>query len=369
MLHIIDYYLPETMNWLEKQLQCTSKKIEHHVAAIYYSGDKHEFIQICSIGIKSSYPVPTINKLRSQFLIHLWKKELDNYIQREKINAVHFHFGNMAIRFSDWLINLKCPKFISLYGFDYEYLPNKEKRTIDYYKKFSDHGAVFLVEGHYSKNLLLNYGISKDSISIVRMYFDRFSLFQTIPLFQPVQLIQVASYSEKKGQLLLLQSLSRFKNRSAFQITMHGEQVDKNYSKELKNIVEKEKLNVALGNKISTRNYINKLKQSHVAVNLSRRSKENDTEGGCPVFIKDAWSCSKPVFTSWHCDIPEFAIHDYNSWLIEENSISDCLEQLNRINAISARNYLKMCHNSYSSAQAYIRNEVTLNDIIRAYNI
>lgn len=48
--------------------------------------------------------------------------------------------------------------------------------------------------------------------------------------------------------------------------------------------------------KISFEQYKLILQQSDVAVNLSRRSKEFDTEGGCPVFVKDALWFGKPVF-------------------------------------------------------------------------
>lgn len=58
----------------------------------------------------------------------------------------------------------------------------------------------FIVEGNYSKNLLHSYGITKERIKIVHMLYAHQYAFVQQSLARPIRFVQVATYTEKKGQ-------------------------------------------------------------------------------------------------------------------------------------------------------------------------
>ena len=45
---------------------------------------------------------------------------------------------------------------------------------------------------------------------------------------------------------------------------------------------------------------------------------KGDTEGGCPVFLKDSLALGRPVLATPHCDIPDLLVHGYNGLMAVE---------------------------------------------------
>jgi len=368
VLHIFDIYLPETMEWLLDSLRLTEDRIEHHIACLYYLHRPIEYKKVKRYGISSSYPIPFWNKVYSRMTHIKYERILMEYVDQQNIDIVHFHFGNMAIKFKRILEKLTCKKLISLYGFDYEYLPTMQPQTIDYYCSLSKSGAQFIVEGNYSKKLLISYGIKDESIIILQMIFKRAESFKFNPWEWPIRLIQVASFTEKKGQLQLLEAIHKSNVADKFCLEMYGEVIDQSYAMELKKYLLKSKLNnCILNNKISKKEYLSKLSRAHIAANLSKHSSNNDSEGGCPVFLKDALALSKPLLTTTHCDIPELAINQYNSWIVPEGDVAGAANKLKEISVLSSAEYYRYARDAYFSAQGKINSNWTRDGFLNVY--
>ncbi|MEP7196638.1 MAG: glycosyltransferase [Saprospiraceae bacterium] len=368
VLHILDYYLPETMQWIEDLFNLSEESVQHHVASLYYKKEKIKFPIVSNFGIVTTYPIPIFNKISNIVRFSYYEDRLFEYIKENRIDAVHFHFGNMAIKFDKVLMQLKCLTFISLYGYDYEYLPVNKPETLEFYRKFASHGTKFVVEGSYSKKLLVSYGIPLSQICIVQMLYNRSFTLDLKEWKKPINLLQVASYSEKKGQLILIEALAKSSCSKEFKLDFYGEIVNPHYFKELSKCITRNKLkNIKLNDKLSFPNYISKLKNSHMVVNLSNKSSLSDTEGGCPVFLKDALSLGKPLLTTSHCDIPDIAINNYNAWIVNEKDVKATSNAIQEIERLNARTYLKYCRNAFQSAFSKTNSNWTLNCLINAY--
>ncbi len=372
----MDCFLPETMNWLEKLLEESSDKCEHHIYSSFYKRPRNEKFKYVDAGINCSYPVSILSKIKNKINQASNIKQLDNYIHQQKIQLIHFHFGNVAIQYKDWIQKTGLPFCVSLYGFDYEYLVYKNRSIKSDYVFLSKLGGRFIVEGDYSRKLIQRYGISIQQIHIVHMLYDRqhqksgnfFNVAEfPITYSQPIKLFQAATFTEKKNQLGLVEALQD-RHASCFIISFYGEQVDKIYFQELEKAVKsKYKHCIQIHDKISLDEYLNALDNSHFTINLSKRSKQNDTEGGCPVILKDGLSLGKPGISTNHCDIPEIIVNGCNGFLLPENDHSAVTELLDRLLLLSQKEYTKLCCNARESVKTNISQKITEQDLLSVY--
>jgi colanic acid/amylovoran biosynthesis glycosyltransferase len=367
VLHIIDCYLPQTMNWLKALLDCSASDCEHHIYASYYISPHNPEYKFVNCGINCSYPISLASKIKQRFLQDKDENDLYRYIHNNGIQILHFHFGHVAIRFEKFITRVAVPFVISLYGFDYEYLIHKKPSTLLAYRRLAIKGGIFIAEGNYSRQLLNSYGITLNHIRIVHLLFPRVNRISFMNYSQPIRLFQAATYIEKKNQLGLVEALQD-RHASRFNIQFYGESIDADYSRELKLAIRKKYMHqITMNDKLEFSLYLSKMATSHFVVNLSKRSKTFDTEGGCPVLLKDAFALSKPVISTRHCDIPELVSNGWNGYLLPENDTEAISEVLDNILLLSTKKYLALCHNAMESVNANISGKITANELIQVY--
>lgn len=368
VLHIVDTYLPETMNWLDSILHSTVTSCMHHIAARYHIHNMKCNYPMMHGSIESSYPVPFYNKVLCSLMDLNSSSRINQYIVSKSIDIVHFHFANTAIRQFNLIRKLKMPVFISFYGFDYEYLVKNKSGTLEAYQQLARFGCKFIVEGVYSKNTLIEYGIPSEQISILHLLFSRNGNLKSMRWQSPIRLIQAASFTEKKNQVALLDALQD-RHAGRFQIILIGEPVDKVYYKELEKILAKKRNHaIRILDKVEPDIYLNHLKKCHFAINLSKRSKSFDTEGGCPIFIKDSLNLGKPVISTKHCDIPESVIHGFNGYLTDGSDSKAIADLFDEILNLSQKKYNGICTNAFHSVNSNALNNITGMELIKIYS-
>lgn len=369
VLHIIDCYLPETMNWIEALWNCSLHKCEHHIHADYFikpASGPFQFVHTSQI---KNYPLSMAAKIELKLLFNKKVKELQIYIDRKSFDRIHVHFGHMAVRYSEFLLNSKIPLSISIYGFDLEYLVHKKPVTKSIYIELANNGAEFIVEGNYSKQILRSYGIAEENIRVVHMQFERGRISKSKIYQQPICLLQAASFTEKKNQLGLLEALQE-RHASKFSILLVGEPADPQYYREVLQLVKtKSKHHIRVLNKLSVAEYLNKLHNAHFAVQLSRKTNDMDSEAGCPVFIKDSLSLARPVLSTIHCDIPELIQDGFNGFLCPENDKTAVSDVLDKLLSMSQKDYIQLSRNALETVKVNLENNQTAMDLYTAYGI
>ena len=368
VLHIVDVWLPETMNWLEALLNLSSTEVDHHIYSKYLVTDiSKPFISAIENQEKVNYPISLKDKLRHYFNSRTAIDHIKLYCTQHSIDCIHFHFGNIALEFSDLIYDLSLKRVVSLYGYDYEFLPARDSSIVSKYSKLAQCGAEFIVEGSYSKLLLQKYGIPIQQIHIVHMMFQRNFSQKRLPLSRPIVLTQIATYTEKKGQDVLLMALSRF-SKEEFTLRCFGEIANSEYYNSLERLKDLYQLdNVSLNGKIGFDQVYKELSGSHFCINLSKVSPEGDTEGGCPVIIKDAIQMGKPILSTKHCDIPDFFVSGYNSFIVQENNIDAIIQMLNRLLIMTQKEYQRLCYQAVESAEWPLRSELSKKEMLTVY--
>ncbi len=368
ILHLVDCYLPETMSWLGNLLEGSSQACEHMVHTDFLISKPAACIQVLGEKRVVPYPLQFKERLKS-FLYHRRRvAELRRIVSKLKPDIIHVHFGHVAVRYFNLLEELELPFCISLYGFDYEHLPFKNPETREIYVRLSEKGAYFIVEGSYSRHLLETYGVPRQQIFPIHLLSSLDFKRNSRSFGQPVTCIQAASFTEKKNQLGLIEALrERHANRISIQLI--GEPADKSYFREVKAALAKKRMqSVHISDVLPYSTYLDCIAQSDFALQFSKRAKNHDTEGGCPVFIKDALLMSTPVCTSRHCDIPETVVHGFNGFLTDEGDSSQITEIIDSILGLSPRQYQKLALQAGQSLRINALDNLCCRELLYIYN-
>lgn len=368
ILHIVDVYLPRTMNWLDYLWRSTEHEIEHIVYPHFNILANNSRVPNNKYYIqRTDYPIPFVGKIINKLLFNYKKSQIFSIIRQEKIDAVHFHFGNVACRYLSEMEAWSKPVFISLYGYDYEHLPFTNPKIRDAYQLMAERGHQFIVEGNYSLSLLQSYKIKKEQISIVHLLMYKLYPNQFIKFKKPIRLIQVATYTPKKGQNMLLQALNTLKS-GIFEVHFFGEIVDHNYYASLQELREKNNWNtIHFSGLIGEEEYLKKVSEAHIVVNLSQTTIDKDTEGGAPLFIKEGMLMGKPVLATKHADIPETVVHGFNGWLANEHNLEDIVTCLQGIQSMSEKKYIEFCNNAFFSLRSNGMANISGKELLKIY--
>ncbi|MFZ1423319.1 MAG: glycosyltransferase family 4 protein [Saprospiraceae bacterium] len=367
VLHIIDCYLPETMNWMERLWQRTANYCEHFIFAKYYIKDPNTVFYFINPQKSINYPIGILDKFKERLRFPSTVRKLKQSIIEQKIQILHFHFGHLAIEYRDLLQKLDIPFCVSLYGFDYEYLIHNKPETKQEYIKLANLGGRFIVEGNYSANLIASYGIPASKIFKVHMLFKIENGFSKPQFKTPIKLFQAATFTEKKNQIALVDAL-KDRHIGKFQISFYGEQGDRNYYVNLLKAIDlKQKHDIRIQGLLPFNAYLKELRNSHFTINLSKKSSAQDTEGGCPVLLKDSLSLARPVITTAHCDIPDIIVNAYNGILLPEDDPEAVECMLDSLLKFNQKEYLQLCRNALETVDINCSNNISAAELRSVY--
>jgi len=244
-------------------------------------------------------------------------------IRNKKAALLHAHFGNMGYEYLDAAKKAGVPVITSFYGYDYELLPNRQPVWRGRYEKLFKEGALFLTEGEHGKKILVSKGAAPEKVKVHHLGVDVAGIpFKTRSLEdgEPLRLIQVASFVEKKGHKTLIEALKVLKDRGLSEkvrLTLAG---DGPLKEEISGMISGYGLekNVIMKGYMPYERLYDELLRNHVFVHPSLKAPDGDCEGGAPVVLLDAQASGMPVVSTFHCDIPEEVLDGETGILVRE---------------------------------------------------
>ena len=356
VLHIFNHYLPKTENWAY-QLISNTPECEQHIASKVYLNT------LPGQGVFRFMDNP-LSELESEDQQTDWKKnifkkayiraskqftksfdsQLEEYIIENKIDIVHAHFANMGWEVQETVKKLKLPLVVSFYGWDYEMLPHVKpewkSRFIDMFAKVD----MILTEGEHGKETLVSKGSTAEKIKVQKLGIEK-SLIISITRDKQkddLNLIQIASFTEKKGQLYTVKafgkSLSVCPN---MHLTLIGDNREEAYQKEVLDYVKANKLQ----EKITIKDFIpyaeleSQLSKHHVFIHPSCYAANMNCEGGAPTIIFNAAGSGMPTIGTTHCDIPSLVVDGKTGVLSAEKSVDDLAKSISTFYKMGSEDY------------------------------
>lgn len=340
VLHLFGDYLNAAEIWAYNLLK-SLPNAEVHIAALHYlknnfydpsfhftTNELDALIQYNN-RLDKRKPVQIFRKLIIKALPYFlgsYQDKLMKYVKEQSIDIIHAHFGPTAWKYRKLAVKLKVPFVVSFYGYDYEYYPTLKPKYEDYYRRLFEVSSLFLCEGNNGKSLLLKRGCPAEKIRIARLGIDPIGITfrRREKQVGELNLIQVASFTEKKGHIYTLKAFLRSLDHCPnMKLTFIGGTKEAKVRREVMGFIKENQLTekVQVFDFLPYDEIFLKLHQHQVFIHPSCYTENRDCEGGAPIVLLDAQATGLPVISTRHCDIPEEVVHEETGWLVEEGDV------------------------------------------------
>ena len=345
VLHLFGDYLKPSEVWAYNLLKFLPN-LEVHVAALHYlknnfydptfhftTNELDALIQYKN-ALDRRKPIEAFHKLIIKSLPYFlgsYDNKLIRYAHEQHIDVLHAHFGPTAWKYKKIAEKLNIPFVVSFYGYDYEHYPKLNPEYNAYYRRLFQLATMFFCEGKHGKTILIKKGCPEDKISISRLGIDiaEITFRKRDKQVAELNLIQVASFTEKKGHLYTLRAfLSALYKCPNMKLTLIGGVKDENIKKEVDDFIRENNLEskVRVLHFLPYDQVIEQLYQHQVFIHPSCYTQDLDCEGGAPIVLLDAQASGMPIISTRHCDIPAEVIHGETGYLVGERDV-DGLEK------------------------------------------
>lgn len=377
ILHVFNEYLPKTEVWAHELIRhCPD--VNHFILADYYTNlDIYEQDVVLMNRKKGLLRKRRARQSQYDFPRNLFQPLLvlgdvlsssdaiGELIKENGIDIIHIHFGTTAIERWDELKTLDTKIVISFYGWDYAKAIYYNPSYKNIYKDIFQKADLLITEGSAGRERLNELGADDSKIKTLPLgVASRHQLSNRV--FQQeggLRLVQVASLSEKKGQLITIQAFQKAIEHSttSIHLTLVGDDRDIYYAQSIKQYI----IDQQLGDSITLIDWIdfNRLDSFlidyDVFIHPSQHATDGDCEGGAPVILLHAQANGLPVISTTHCDIPDQVIQNTTGFLVDEGNVAALSDAIMEFTNMSPDRYATMS----DQARQHIENRFSISQI------
>lgn len=346
VLHCIGCYLPMTQNWLYGLMRHLPETSQVVLARRYTDGpfyqDNIEYLGRRIPG--SGQPVRTLlaGSARDLFLtlLRTWAKR---QLRGRDIDIVHCHFADTAWTFRGLAYSLGALRVVSFYGWDYEHLPTIHPRWKRRMPRLFEESDLLICEGPHGAGILERLGCPPEKIRICRLGIDTSAIRPFPRNKEPgqLQLLQIASFREKKGHVDTVKAFTRVVRQCPnARLTLVGSEPGE-IRQTIDSIIASENLasSVRIIGNIDFARLYEYMHDFQVFIHPSVHTSLKDCEGGAPIVLLDAQATGMPVISTRHCDIPEEVKDGETGLLCDEHDIDGLADAIRRFYEMDQNEY------------------------------
>lgn len=275
----------------------------------------------------------------------------------KQADLLHAHFSTVAWKYLPLSRKLHIPLAVSFYGFDYEWLPEREPKWRQRYAVLFDKAALVLVEGSVGKSKLVKMGCSPSKVHVARLGVDVSKIPFLLRAKKPgnLRLVQIATFTAKKGYSTTVEAFAHVAMQfQGMDLTLVGRDRD-GLRPELERLISRYGIadRVQFIDGIDFSKLHEYLLDFHVFIHPSRYAESGDSEGGAPIVLLDAQATGMPVLSTTHCDIPDEVVHGETGILVAENDVIALADAIKRFYLMDQAEYNVFCHNARRHVEAH----------------
>lgn len=239
--------------------------------------------------------------------------------QAGSFRLIHAHFGHVGAEVLDVSQKLRVPLVTNFYGSDTAPFTDDPAWPVRRKRLFAE-GALFLVEGAFMRQRLIDLGAPPEKVRLQRISF-RFD--QLPPKAKPEEgrapvMLFAGRFVEKKGLRYGLEAAAEMhKQGLPFEFRIIGGGPLEQEYRDLVRAAGMEQKVKFLG-LLPRARYLEELAQADIFVSPSVTAANGDTEGGAPTTILEAQALGLPVLASTHADIPNIVVAGESALLAPE---------------------------------------------------
>lgn len=329
VMHAVREYLPLTENWIYEQIRqasgffpvvvCDAKTNTHDFPlADVHANTELRFAALYELA----------NKVHRRMAYSNWPGTYAGVARAYRPQLIHAHFGDRGVLMLQLAKQLKVPLVTTFYGYDVSTLP-REPRWVPRLKWLFEEGQLFLAEGPYMRDRLIELGCAPEKARVHHLGVD----VRNVPFKErtapegPMRILMAASFREKKGLIYGLEAFGRLaqRRRGRLQLSIIGDGPLKDELRERAQELKVMPFIRWLGYQ-PREVFLREALASHLFMSPSVVASDGDTEGGAPVAIIEAQATGLPILSTTHADIPEVTVPGESAYLVPERDV-DALEE------------------------------------------
>ncbi len=333
VLHLFDYYLPTTLNWVSYLLRHLPESqveigapwiIRGELWDASFQAYMYPFQWVVPSAVRSEADFPLLRRIltRTQRFLPAYRHWLAGQLHRRPPDVLHAHFGPVGCLYAPLARRLRRPLVVTFYGFDYEKVLHRRPALREQYQRLFEQAARVVVASPFGAARLSALGCPTERLAIVRPSPD-LSVF----VFRPRQkragqlrLVQVATFTPKKGHLTTLEAVRLARPHCpGLQLTLVGERYDGRLCQQVADFIHKHHLEdcVRWLGVVEHREMPDFLGAFDVFIHPSQHAADGDHEAS-PVALLEAQATGLPVLTTRHADLPLLVLHEQTGLLVPE---------------------------------------------------
>ncbi|MCS6927973.1 MAG: glycosyltransferase family 4 protein [Saprospiraceae bacterium] len=354
VLHLFDYYLPTTLNWVSYLLQHL-KEVQLEIGAPWiiegefwrssFRAYRYPFQVPGLLTARSEADFPLLRKLfsRSQRILPTYAHWLAGRLSAAPPDILHAHFGPVGCLYASLARRLRRPMVVTFYGFDYERILRIQPALRQAYQRLFDQAARLIVASPFGSACLNALGCPLEKIAIVPPSPD-LSVFLFQKKAKPIgrlHLVQAATFTPKKGHLTTLEAVRIARSRCpGLRLTLAGERYDLRLYRQVLHFLDKHQLRdwVTILGPVAHRQMPAFLARFDAFIHPSQRAADGDHEAS-PVALLEAQATGLPVLGTRHADLPLLVAHEQTGLLVEEGDAQALAEAIQRFHDMESSEY------------------------------
>ncbi|MDY6949979.1 MAG: glycosyltransferase [Thermodesulfobacteriota bacterium] len=340
--HFVKPYLFQTGSWIYTQLinmrryrpfvltSAVENLDQFPLSEVYCYRESFKGNRTWQIALRKGYEAIT----------HRQERYFIGIINSKKAQLLHAHFGTRGYYHLEVQQKTQLPLITTFYGVDVSKLPQKRPKWRQRYRRLFDAGALFLAEGPFMAQAIVDLGCPADKVRVQHLGAD-VERIRFIPRSQqdgqPVRILMACTFREKKGIPYGIEAFARaVRKQPNMELRIIGgakASAEKRLMEGCKSLALKNGVagKVHFLGYLPYREYLKETESAHIFLAPSVRARDGDTEGGAPVSVIEASAAGMPVIGTRHCDIPNVVVDGTTGIIVEERDSNSLAEAILRL--------------------------------------
>ncbi len=361
VLHLFNHYLPQTENWAYHLIRNIPETRSLIAAKRYLDGNSfHDdfcFYEHPYSGWDKRYETWTqeggiglgkrIWYKGRKFFFGDMRRSLVPFAKEQQAQLLHAHFADVGWYFHRLAAKVNVPLVVSFYGWDYEMLTRTKPAYIRRLQKLFQVVDAFVCEGAHGADTLVQKGCPVEKVHVIPLgvQVEKIPFFQRQKKAAALRLLQVASFTEKKGHITSLKAVAEsLEHCPNLSLTFVGGSNQSGYKEFIREQVATYKVSTCIEFKdhIDFSSLHDFMRDYDVFIHPSCHAENGDCEGGAPIVLLDAQATGMPVISTTHCDIPSEVVDGKTGYLAPEKDHKAIAEIIQAFYRMSAQEYEPM---------------------------
>ncbi len=360
-LHLFNTYLPSTLSWVAQLLDhLPDTQVE--VAAPWvvrgqFYNPRHQYWAFppqhwLFPNLRTEFEQPLAQRLftGSQRYLPTYRAWLAQQLKNDPPDVLHAHFGPTGCHYLPLAQRLNRPLVVTFYGFDYTKLPRQRPVFHEKYRQLFREAARVVAASEEGCALLQTMGCPAEKLAIVRPSprLEQFPMVQRDKPAGQLRLVQVASFTPKKGHLTTLEAFRlALPDCPGLHLTLAGEQLDPAIVQQLRQFIEAHGLWPHI-------TWLDFMPHSRMAefltgfdafIHPSCQAPDGDHEA-TPVVLLEAQATGLPVLATRHFDLHREVLHERTGLLAAEHDTTALADYIRRLYWMENTEYQQFSQNA-----------------------